>query len=300
MSSSPRSLENSRCASPGFSWRDELELRPAGKWPSICLAGVWLWLVTQYTSSTALLGLLSSSASRWRCNQRSQSAPRHLVRLREAFVAHHVPNKNLQRPHHRPDNRHLWAAVGPDLAVPSVGDLEELKGRLATEKDTPLYSPEWSFMDFYKIWPSGFLVHGKPAPHPELERLQLQAGLQVLVDGRLGCRVLPLSQFCRQPSCWVMSFEGTLWDRDLRHSAQGWLLPRPVEFSSASSDRSRANQRLIVDTLMPSSLATGVWVIPPLTIPTALQRIVGLCSSTISDCGLPALPVWKRITSRAR
>ena len=64
-------------------------------------------------------------------------SPCHLMKLREASVARHAPNENLQRLFRRLDSRHLRAAVGPGPVVPVVRDFEELKRSLVTEKDAP-------------------------------------------------------------------------------------------------------------------------------------------------------------------
>ena len=106
------------------------------------------------------------------------------MKLRDTSVAHHAPNENLQRPLHHLDSRHILPAVGPDPVVMAAGDFEEAKRRPAIEKLHPQRRMvRFFFVGFGEIQPPAPLVHGKPGLHPELERLQLQTGLQTPVGG---------------------------------------------------------------------------------------------------------------------
>ena len=79
---------------------------------------------------------------------------------------------------------HLSADVGKDPVLLAVGDFEELKLRLVTEKETP---PSQNSPILRALAKSSHLIHGKMGPHPEFGRLQIQAGLQTPMVGQLGC-----------------------------------------------------------------------------------------------------------------
>ena len=75
-----------------------------------------------------------------------------------------------------------------------VRDFKELQQSIITEHDKPPEQHCPVFVGFGEIQPPALLIHGKLGLQPELDQLQLQAGLQTPEDSQLGCWVLPLSQ----------------------------------------------------------------------------------------------------------
>ena len=55
------------------------------------------------------------------------------MQVREASVAHHTPDEDLQGLLDRLSDRHVPAAVCPDAVVLAVGRLENVEGRLVAE-----------------------------------------------------------------------------------------------------------------------------------------------------------------------
>ena len=153
-----------------------LENRPGHLWQKFDLGRWAIFLPPLHRRSRSLLHHLFDVVVRRYC-----LSSRDDVQVREASVAHHAPDEDLQGLLDRLHDRHLRAVVGPYAVVLAVGRLENLEGRLIAEEDTPPVLDRPVLAGFGEFQPPALLVLGQPGLQLEFEQLQLEAGLQIAV-----------------------------------------------------------------------------------------------------------------------